>query len=206
MVLFPSVLGCDMERGAQISVYMGRGCHQWGLVFCLLQQKPKEVSRRSVQFPLKTADKSKPLHQNVQQATNDRQKRLVMAWCCFSQCLFLTWLLGEHESWMTRGILRDEKSVIVANSEHVIWRILSNSASDGELWMLVWNLDACANFASGSIMSGKFWSNLVSPVDAPPSFPALYQRTGCMRRHLDTPRRGRVKWDEMKSCKVMLSC
>ena len=28
MVLFLSVLGCDMERGAQMSVYMGRGCHQ----------------------------------------------------------------------------------------------------------------------------------------------------------------------------------
>ena len=28
MVLFLSVLGCDMERGAQISVYMGRGCHE----------------------------------------------------------------------------------------------------------------------------------------------------------------------------------
>jgi len=26
--------------------------------------KPKEVSRRSVQFPMKKADKSKPLHQN----------------------------------------------------------------------------------------------------------------------------------------------
>ena len=27
-VLFRSVPGCDMERGAQMSVYMGRGCHQ----------------------------------------------------------------------------------------------------------------------------------------------------------------------------------
>ena len=33
MVLFPSVLGCDMEHGAEISVYMGHGCHQWGVVF-----------------------------------------------------------------------------------------------------------------------------------------------------------------------------
>ena len=57
---------------------------------------------------------------------------------------------------MTRGILRDEKSVLLANSEHVIWRILRNSASDREFWMLVRNLDACANFASGNIMSGKF--------------------------------------------------
>ena len=27
----------------------------------------------------------------VQQATNDRQKRLVTAWCCFSQCCVVTW-------------------------------------------------------------------------------------------------------------------
>ena len=27
----------------------------------------------------------------VQQATNDRQKRLVTAWCCFSQCWVVTW-------------------------------------------------------------------------------------------------------------------
>ena len=64
MVLFPSLLGCNMEHGAQIAVYMGRGCHQWGVVFCLPQQEPKEVSRRSVQSPLKKADKSKPLRQN----------------------------------------------------------------------------------------------------------------------------------------------
>ena len=27
MVLFPSLLSCDMESGAQIAAYMGRGCH-----------------------------------------------------------------------------------------------------------------------------------------------------------------------------------
>ena len=43
---------CDMEHGAQMSVTLR----------CLLQQKPTEVSRRLVQFPLKKADKSKPLH------------------------------------------------------------------------------------------------------------------------------------------------
>ena len=72
-----SVLGCDMERGAQISVYMGRGCHEWGVAFFSLQQKPKEVSRRSVQFPLKKADKSKPLHPNFRlfskQPTTDKK-------------------------------------------------------------------------------------------------------------------------------------
>ena len=47
-----TVLCCDMEHGAQMSVTLR----------CLLQQKPNEVSRRSVQFPLKNADKSKPLH------------------------------------------------------------------------------------------------------------------------------------------------
>ena len=47
-----TVLCCDMEHGAQMSVTSR----------CLLQQKPKEVSRRSAQFPLKKADKSKPLH------------------------------------------------------------------------------------------------------------------------------------------------
>jgi len=57
---------------------------------------------------------------------------------------------------MTRGILRDEKSVILANSEHAIWGILRNSASGGEFWMLVRNLDTCANFASGNMMSGEF--------------------------------------------------
>ena len=272
---------------------MGRGCHQWGVVFCLLQHKnqgsftafsassteegwekqtiasefpavqqatndrqkrlvtawccfpqcwvvtwnvvpkslctwvvdvtnevwcfacsnknPRKFHGVQFNFHWRRLTKANQLHQNVQQATNDRQKRLVMAWCCFSQCLFLTWLLGEHESWMTRGILRDEKSVIVANSEHVIWQILSNSASDGELWMLVWNLDACANFASGSIMSGKFWSNLVSPVDAPPSFPALYQRTGCMRRHTWIHPEGRgwneMRWNHVMSCyHVSMSC
>ena len=47
-----TVLCCDMEHGAQMSVTLR----------CLLQQKPTEVSRRLVQFPLKKADKSKPLH------------------------------------------------------------------------------------------------------------------------------------------------
>ena len=42
-VLFPTVLCCDMEHGAQMSVTL---C-------CLLQQKPREVSRRSAQVPRK---------------------------------------------------------------------------------------------------------------------------------------------------------
>ena len=28
-----TVLCCDMEHGAHISVYMGRGCHEWGVAF-----------------------------------------------------------------------------------------------------------------------------------------------------------------------------
>ena len=62
-----TVLCCDMEHGAQMSATL---C-------CLLQQKPKEVSRRSVQFPLKKADTSKPLHPNFwlfsQQPTTDKK-------------------------------------------------------------------------------------------------------------------------------------
>ena len=78
-----TVLCCDMEHGAQMSVTLR----------CLLQQKPTEVSRRSVQFPLKKADKSKPLHPNFGcSASNQRPtKRLVTAWCCFSQCWVVTW-------------------------------------------------------------------------------------------------------------------
>jgi len=56
-----------MEHGAQMFVTL---C-------CLLQQKPKEVSRRSVQFPPKKADKSKPLHPNFRlfskQPTTDKK-------------------------------------------------------------------------------------------------------------------------------------
>ena len=72
-----------MERVAQMSV-----------THCLLQQKPKEVSRRSVQFPQKKADKSKSLHPNFRlfskQPTTDK-KRLVTAWCCFPRCWVVTW-------------------------------------------------------------------------------------------------------------------
>ena len=91
------------------------------------------------------------------------------------------------------------KICILAKSEHVIWRILRNSASAGEFWMFVRTLDACANFASGNMMSGKFWSNLVSPVDAPPSFPGTLSEIRVHEKtHLHTPRREGMKWDEMK--------
>ena len=66
-VLFPMVLCCDMERGAQMSV----------MLCCFLQHKTKEVSRRSAQVPLKKADKSKPLHQSFRlfgkQPTTDKK-------------------------------------------------------------------------------------------------------------------------------------
>ena len=90
------------------------------------------------------------------------------------------------------------KICTLANSEHVIWRFLKDSASAGEFWMLARTLDACANFASGNMMPGKFWSNLVSPVDAPPSFPGtLSEMRAHEKTHLDTPRREKMKWDEM---------
>ena len=143
----------------------------------------------------------------VQQATNDRSKRLVTAWCCFSQCLVLTWLLGELN--MNRGWhveIWGWKICVLANSEHVIWRILRNSAPAGEFWMIVRTLDACADFASGNMMSGKFWSNLVSPVDAPPSFPGTLSEIRVHEKtHLDTPRREKVRWDEM-NCDMWLPC
>ena len=89
MVLFLSVLGCDMERGAQISVYMGRGCHEWGVAFCLAPTKTKgsftAFSSMSTEEGWQKQTTAS-VFRAVQQATNDRQKRLVTAWCCFSQC------------------------------------------------------------------------------------------------------------------------
>ena len=90
-VLFRSVLGCDMERGAES---MGRGCHQWGVVFCLLQHQTKGSFTAFSAIPneegwqKQTAASEFPA---VQQATNDRQTRLVTARCCFAQCWVATW-------------------------------------------------------------------------------------------------------------------
>ena len=57
------------------------------------------------------------------------------------------------------------KICILANFEHVTvtWRFLKDPASAGEFWMLARTLDACANFASGNMMSGKFWSIIWYP-------------------------------------------
>ena len=90
----------------QKSFYMERGGQMSVVLFCLLQQKPKEASWRVAQVPLKgwqkqTATSELPA---ARQATNDRQKRLTTVWCCFPRCCIVTWLLSEHESWMTRGI------------------------------------------------------------------------------------------------------
>ena len=46
MVLFPSVLGCDMERGAQISVYMGVTNEVW----CLASSNKNQRKFHGVQF------------------------------------------------------------------------------------------------------------------------------------------------------------
>ena len=55
--------------------------------FSSSNKKNKEVSRRSMSseegWQKQTTASEFPA---VQQATNDRQKRLVTAWCCFSQC------------------------------------------------------------------------------------------------------------------------
>ena len=39
--LFPSVVGCDMEHGAQIAVYMGHGCGRMvcGVLLALKETK-----------------------------------------------------------------------------------------------------------------------------------------------------------------------
>ena len=102
-------------------------------------------------------------------------------------------------------------SVSLANSEHgsgEFWKILllmENSGCLCEIWMLVRILllaTSCLDL---------FWSNLVSPADAPSSFPGTLSEIRVHEKtHLDTPRRKRVKWDEMihvMSCYyVSMSC
>ena len=72
-----TVLCCDMEHGAQMSVTSRY----------LLQQKPKEVSRHSAQFPRRRLTKANHCIRFFGcSASNQRPtKRLVTAWCCFSQ-------------------------------------------------------------------------------------------------------------------------
>ena len=110
---------------------------------------------------------------------------------------------------MTRGILRDENSVILANSEHgsgEFWKnllLMENSGCLCGIWMLVRIL------LLATLCLDLFWSNLVSPVDAPPSFPGTLSEIRVHEKtHLETLRRERVKWDEMihvMSC-VSMSC
>ena len=78
MVLFLSVLGHDMERGAQISVYMGHG--SMGVmneVWHFSSSNKNQRKFHGVQCPLKKADKSKPLHPNFRlfskQPTTDKK-------------------------------------------------------------------------------------------------------------------------------------
>jgi len=61
------------------------------------------------------------------------------------------------------------------------WIYSEHSASDGEFWMLVQNLDACADFASGNIMSGFILVIWYPRWTHHQASPALYQRSGCMK-------------------------
>ena len=82
-VLFPTVLCCDMEHGAQMSVTL---C-------CLLQHKTKgSFTAFSASFTEK-ADNSKPLHQNFRLFRSNQRptNKLVTAWCCFPRCWVVTW-------------------------------------------------------------------------------------------------------------------
>ena len=77
MVLFPSLLGCNMNMALKSLCTWVVGVTQWGVVFCLLQHKTKGVLRRSARVPLKKVEKSKPLHQNFRlfskQPTTDKK-------------------------------------------------------------------------------------------------------------------------------------
>ena len=96
MVLFLSVLGHDMERGAQISVYMGHG--SMGVMNEVWHFSSSNKNQGSFTafssisteegWQKQTTASEFPA---VQQATNDRQERLATAWCCFSQCWVVTW-------------------------------------------------------------------------------------------------------------------
>ena len=137
-------------------------------------------------------------------------KRLVTAWCCFSQCLVVTWLLREHEAWDDTLKSGEWKISILARSEHVTWWFLKKSASAGEFWVLVRNLGTYAKSAAGNVMSGKSWNNLVSPVDAPPSCPGTLSEIRVHERHtwIHSKRRGwnEMKWNHVMSCYVTMSC
>ena len=145
MVLFPSLLGCDMERGAEIAVYMGHGCPQWGVVLCSL---PKKDQRKfhSVQCNLHWRRLTKANHcVRISGCSASNQRPIKKAGN--GMVLFLS-VLGfdmiarwtEHESWMTRWNLGMKDlytgefwTCNLANSEKFCscWRILDDCANSG---------------------------------------------------------------------------
>ena len=87
-----------------------------------------------------------------------------------------TWIMGWHGV-----ILRDENFTL-----DLFWRglwIYSENIQppDGDFWMLVRNLDACAELASGNIMSGFILVTWYPRRTRRQASPALYQRSGCMK-------------------------
>ena len=122
---------------------------------------------------------------------------------CFSQCLVATWLLGEHESWMTRrnlGVkyLHTGKfwkcNLAISEKLCFCWRILISN-----VWMLVRNL------LLPTWCLGNFESNLVSPADAPPSFPGTLSEIRVHDRHTWIHPAER-RWSELKSWHDVTSC
>ena len=83
------------------------------------------------------------------------------------------------------------KICILASSEHVIWRILRNSASAGKFWMLVRTLF----LATWCLVN--FEVNWYPRWTHHQASPALYQRSGRMKRHTWIHPEGR-RWNEMK--------
>ena len=155
-MVFPSVLGCDMERGAQIISNLCVHGSWVSPMRCGGLPAPTKTKGSFTAFSSISTEEGWQKQTTasefpaVQQATNDRQKRLVTAWCCFSQCLVLTWLLGEHESWMTRWNL-GMKNLYTGE----FWACnLANSEKFCFCWRI---LDACAN--SGCLCELCFWQH-----------------------------------------------
>ena len=113
----------------------------------------------------------------------------------------MTWLLGEHESWMTRWNLGMKNletgefwtcNLAISDRPCFCWRIqISN------VWMLVRNL------LLATWCLGNFESNLVSPVNASPTFPGTLWEIRVHERHTWIHPEGRG-WNEMKWNHVML--
>ena len=181
-VLFRSVLGCDMERGAQISVYKG----SFTAFSAISTEEGWQKQTTASEFPA------------VQQATNDRQKRLVTAWCCFSQFLVVTWLLYRW-TWTMDDTLKSGDEICIL--------FLKNSASAREFW----------SATSGCLCGIRFWQHdvweILKVTWYPPwahhqASPALYQRSGCMKHTLEYTPKGEdeMRWNEIMLCFVIMSC